>query len=59
MICWHCGQELATTKTGAPIFAEYRDPLGNTHKLHKQCAKHPDYKPRITAQASKGKFNDN
>lgn len=47
--CWECGGELVYAD-GQPIFAEYTDPIGNRHKLHKDCFKQGSYdKPAITA----------
>ncbi len=48
MICWHCGTSLIDLGDGE-IFAEYTDPLGNKHKLHKQCAKNAEYAKSFTA----------
>lgn len=36
--CWWCRGQLSLDKTGKPIFAVVRDPVGNEHHTHKTCA---------------------
>lgn len=36
MMCFDCGQPLIN-KRGSPCFKTYIDPIGNEHKLHKDC----------------------
>jgi len=50
--CFECGGKLMY-KNKQPIFKEYIDPIGNKHKLHKDCFKYEGYdKKPITAQLS-------
>lgn len=51
--CWECGKELMLHK-GQPVFKEYTDPAGHTHKLHKICFENGEYgKKGITAAPPK------
>jgi hypothetical protein len=40
--CYHCGKQLFMYK-GEVIYAKYTDPIGNEHKLHKDCYKYNGY----------------
>lgn len=46
--CWHCGKPLVEID-GNRVWAEYKDPVGNVHKLHKLCAQSGEYGKPITA----------
>lgn len=38
---------------GKPVWYEYTDPIGHTHKLHKQCADQEGYKVKqVTANVT-------
>jgi hypothetical protein len=41
-ICWECGRQLQY-HNGKPVFKEYTDEAGNTHKLHKACYEYEGY----------------
>lgn len=48
-ICFHCGRQLMYVKLKhldkkIPVFVIYKDPIGNEHKLHLQCATENKYK---------------
>lgn len=48
-ICYECGKQLMYVK-GKPVFEVWTDPIGNSHKLHKDCAKRFGYQQKpITA----------
>lgn len=34
--CWQCGKQLQR-RSGGFYFAEVEDPLGNKHRVHKDC----------------------
>lgn len=38
--CWHCLNRLMFKKGGGFIFVEVIDPIGNVHRVHKDCLKH-------------------
>jgi len=35
--CWHCQRKLLPKKGGGYYFASVEDPLGNNHRVHKDC----------------------
>lgn len=43
----HCGKQLMYVN-GKPVWFEYTDPIGNVHKLAKQCAEYNGYKVKET-----------
>lgn len=49
--CFHCWNELAFVPGKGIVYAEYIDPIGNKHKMHKECFKNGGYAQK-TATAS-------
>lgn len=49
--CWHCGKPLSLYKGLRSIFTEYKDPVGNMHRLHKCCYTDNYSEEKITAKA--------
>lgn len=48
--CYECGKQLMYVN-GKPVFAVWIDPIGNEHKMHKDCFKYGGYAAKaITAQ---------
>lgn len=53
--CFECGKQLMYVH-GKPVFEEWTDPIGNAHRLHKECAKRGGYKTKPVTAAPVGEM---
>ena len=56
MTCWNCNKKFNQDKDGRNIFVLYKDPIGNEHKVHKNCSKSLSFVVVPTAQVGDGSY---
>ena len=52
--CFACGKDLVSIEGKGVIFATYIDPLGHSHKMHKNCFKHDEYSTKPVTACPQG-----